>query len=207
MRQSLVAVPRDSQKVKELEEKVAQLQKQVEDIQKENHTVKERAKERLSRIKELTSQLQQAQDELLETKRQFQMEAADQSIQKAAMEAQIKALESNAEYRVEYEKVRARVEILEAENSELRKPRPTGSDALDRVLDAMSRMEGDIQQRKMDLTRMALKLEDKFEEEKRTMENKHKKEIEERSGQIRRMKAEFEQILSDLEKSKKRRAP
>jgi hypothetical protein len=107
---------------------------------------------------------------------------------------------------VEYEKTKAQIAVLEAENTELKKPRPTGSEALDRVLDAMSRMEGEIQQRKMELTRMALKLEDKFEEEKRLVENKHKREVEEKNGQIRRMKAEFEAILADLEKSKKRRS-
>ena len=99
----------------------------------------------------------------------------------------------------------ARIERLEAENTELKKPKPTGSAALDRVLDAISRMEGDIIQRQMTLSRMAAQMEDKFEAEKRYLENKHKREIEEKNGQLRRLKGEFEAILADLEKSKKRR--
>ena len=57
----------------------------------------------------------------------------------------------------------------------------------------------------MTLSRMAAQLEDKFADEKREIENKHKREIEEKNSQLRRLKGEFESILADLEKSKKRR--
>jgi predicted nuclease with TOPRIM domain len=191
------------QKILELERQVSDTTAKLEEAIKQNAGLKSRGQERASKIKELSDRLQSVQDELIETKRSHQIEQADQSIEKAALQSQLKALQSNAEYRVEYERAKARLEILEAENTELKKPRPTGNAALDRVLDAMARMEGDIQQRQMALNRMAVQLEDKFEEEKRDIENRHKREIEEKNHQLRRLKVEFEQILADLEKTRK----
>jgi DNA repair exonuclease SbcCD ATPase subunit len=195
--------PAQTQKIAELEKDLNDARAQLDDSQKQETAAKKRAAERGAKVRELTEDLQRTQKELEEVKRTHQIEQADQTIEKAGMQAQLKALQSNAEYRVEYEKVKARVEILEAENAELRKPRPTGNAQLDRVLDAMSRMEGDIQQRHSALNRMALQLEDKFEEEKRDLENKHRRDVEEKNHQIRKLKAEFEQILADLEKTRR----
>ena len=192
-------------KVKDLEDKVHDLQTRLNESNKEIANLKTRAKERTAKIRELTEQLQQAQDEANEAKRKHQAEATSKSVEKAGLEAQLEALKADANYRLEYERAMARIERLEAENTELKKPKPTGSAALDRVLDAISRMEGDIIQRQMTLSRMAAQMEDKFEAEKRDLENKHKREIEEKNGQLRRLKGEFEAILADLEKSKKRR--
>lgn len=192
-------------KVKDLEDKVHDLQSRLNESNKEIANLKARAKERTAKIRELTEQLQQAQDEANEAKRKHQAEATSKSVEKAGLQAQLEALKADANYRLEYEKAMARIERLEAENTELKKPKPTGSAALDRVLDAISRMEGDIIQRQMTLSRMAAQMEDKFESEKRDLENKHKREIEEKNGQLRRLKGEFEAILADLEKSKKRR--
>ena len=192
-------------KVKDLETKVTELQSRLNEANKEIANLKSRAKERTEKIRQLTEQLQQAQEDANEAKRKHQVEAANKSVERAGLEAQLEQLKEDAKYRIEYERARAKLERLEAEVTELRKPRPTGAAALDRVLDAISRMEGDIIQRQMTLSRMAAQLEDKFADEKREIENKHKREIEEKNSQLRRLKGEFESILADLEKSKKRR--
>jgi hypothetical protein len=196
--------PRDAQRIRELEEKVSQLEQRNEECQRTNANMKTRAKDRSAKLREIAGELQTARDETLEIKRKHQIELADQTVEKANMEAQIKALQTNAEYRVEYEKVRARMEILEAENAELKRPRPTGNNALDRVLDALARMEGDLQQRQSALSRMVVEIEDKFEAEKRELEGIHRREIDEKNYQLRRLKAEFEAILAELEQKKKK---
>ena len=194
-----------SNKIKELEQQVAEYQRKCEDMEREISSVKGRSKDRNGRIKELQTQATKAQEDLMEEQKRHQIDINEFTIQKAQMEAQLKALQTNADYRSECETFRARVQILEAENAELKKPRPTGNAALDKVLDAIARMEGDIQQRQMDLNRMALKLEDKFEEERRQLENNHKREMEEKCQQIKRYKHQFEAILADLDKSKRKK--
>lgn len=192
-------------KIKELEQQATEYQRKCEELERELSSVKGRSKDRNGRIKELQTQATKAQEDLMEEQKRHQIDINEFTVQKAQMEAQLKALQTNADYRSDCEKFRARVQILEAENEELKKPRPTGNAALDSVLDAIARMEGDIQQRQMDLNRMALKLEDKFEEERRQMENNHKREMDEKAQQIRRYKHQFEAILADLDKSKKRK--
>jgi DNA repair exonuclease SbcCD ATPase subunit len=191
-------------KIRELESKMSDLEQKYEEAQRSNTSLKARAKERSQKMKELKDQVISLQEELLDVRRKHQVEIADQAAEKANMQSQLKALQANAEYRVEYEKARARVEVLEAENTELKKPRPTGDAALDRVLDAMARLEGDFQQRQSELSRFAMHIEDKFEEEKREMEGRHRREIDEKNHQLRRLKAEFEAILADLEHKKKK---
>lgn len=191
-------------KVKELEQQVTELQQKIDEYQNEISNLKSKAKERTTKTKELQSQLTKAQEDLMEVQRKHQLDINEFDFSKKQMESQLKALQTNNDFRADCEKFKARVQILEAENAELKKPRPTGVAALDMVLDAMARMEGDIQQRQLDLNRMSLKLEDKFEEERRQMENRHRQEMEEKCQQIRRYKYQFESILADLEKAKKK---
>jgi DNA repair exonuclease SbcCD ATPase subunit len=195
---------KEADRVRELASKASDLEQKYEEAQRSNASLKARAKERSQKMKELNDQVTALQEELLDTKKRHQVDAADQAVEKANILAQLKALQTNAEYRVEYEKARARVGVLEAENAELKKPRPTGDAALDRVLDAMARLEGDFQQRQSELSRFAMHIEDKFEEEKREMEGRHRSEIDEKNHQLRRLKAEFETILADLEQKKKK---
>ncbi|OHT12794.1 hypothetical protein TRFO_17258 [Tritrichomonas foetus] len=201
----LSTAQKSSPKIKELEQQVSDYQQRCEEMQREIANLKGRQKDKNIKFKDLQAQISKAQADLMEEQKRHQIDINDFTVEKASMQAQIKSLQTNADYRTDFEKYRARVQILEAENTELKKPRPTGAAALDSVLDAIARMEGDIQQRQMDLNRMALKLEDKFEEERRLLENNHKKEIEEKNQQLRRLKREFEAILADLEKSKKKR--
>ena len=191
-----------SAKVKELEAQVAEYQQKNDELQREIANIKGRSKDRTTKVKDLQNQINKLQQDLLEEQRKHQIDVNNYTVEKASYETQIKALQTNTDFRSEMEKYKARVQILEAENTELKKPRPTGNAALDKVLDTMARMEGDIKQRQMDLNRMALKLEDKFEEERRLLENSHKKEIDEKNQQLRRLKREFEAILADLEKRK-----
>jgi hypothetical protein len=200
-----VGSSKDAQRVKELEEKVAELEQRCEESQRVSAGLKARAKERAGKVKEMTDELQAARDEVAEVKRKHQIELAEQTIEKATIEAQLKALQTNADYKIEYEKIRAKAVVLEAENTELKRPRPTGAAALDRVLDELAKMEGGLQQRQSDLSRMVVQLEDKFEAEKREIEVNHRREIDEKNHQLRRLKVEFESILADLEQTKKKR--
>lgn len=191
-------------KTKELEAQVADLNKKVEDIQKEKQAMANRNKERNNKIKELQGQLQQLQDELIENKRKNSFDLAELQSERNQLQSQLKTLQTNISFQAEAEKLKTRLEIVEAENAELKKPRPTGDAALDRVIDRINKMDGQIQDRYAYLCRWATKLEDQFEEEKRELEIKHRKENEEKDQIVRRLKQQCEELIAEIEKPKKR---
>lgn len=199
------AAPQATQKVKELEVGLADAEQRCGTAQQEVVKWKGLAKERLGKVNELTQQLQASRDEMDMEKRRRDNEAVERAAEKESTMAKLKELTEDGNFRVECGKLKTRVAVLEAENEELRKPRPTGVAALDRVLDALSRMEGDIQQRKSDLGRKAMELEDRFEKERREIEHKHRVDIESRNDELRRLKENYERIFADLEKSKTHR--
>lgn len=192
-------------RTKELESKIEELTKKLDEANKENTTLKNRNKEKIGKQKEMQSQLDEANTKLLESQKQHQIEVGELQVKVKTMEAELKILQGNADYRAECEELKVKVASLEAQNQELLRPKSTGDPKSDRVLDAIMRMESDIRQRQLALTRLTNDIEEQWETEKRTIEKIHKRELEEKNVEIQKVKEEIADIQAQLSAGERRR--
>jgi len=188
-----------SNKQRELEKQVNDLQTQCDEQTKELQQLRNKIKERNNKNKELLNSLQQHQDEIIEIKRKNQIESSEKSIKMAEMESKLKILEKNNDYRSECETLKVRVASLEAENTELKKPKTSGNALVDRVIESIDNIESDIRKRQTTLSKWADELEEKWQDQMRAMEKVHKKEIEEKNEHIVHFREEFSKLSAELQ--------